>query len=429
MIKSKKTFKSLTLLSLGSLVSSGSAFLIYIILARQIGPESFGVFSSSMAIIKTFLLLAGFGIPQFWLKAFGKEGWNGIRWVKPSLYFVFFSLMLIVITIFLFTVFVPKVDATNFLLQILIFFIFGNISVQLVSSKLQLEERYEVLALWQLAPNLLRLVIVILCFYVLNFSINEKGIGIIYAIIGVIFVMLGIKQFILMLRGQISLKGHDKHGSKVRNLPTISDVVKEAWPFGAANLFAFIYMQSDIIMVKYISGNQAAGFYNVSFVILSALLLIPTILFSKYLLPKYHRWASHDKTKLYNTYKKGNLTMILIGSICMILILMLASYFIPLIFGEEYIPAVNIFKILSLSLPISFLSYSVGATLVTNEHMKMKVKLMFVVAVFNIIFNLLVIPEYGAMGAAISTVISNVLLLILYFYNAQKLVFKKAYNE
>src|SRR5690606_40033385 len=37
-------------------------------------------------------------------------------------------------------------------------FLFGNISVQLVSSKLQLEERYEVLALWQLAPNLLRLV-------------------------------------------------------------------------------------------------------------------------------------------------------------------------------------------------------------------------------------------------------------------------------
>lgn len=429
MIKSKRTFKSLSLLSLGSLISSGSAFLIYIILARKIGPESFGVFSSSMAMIKTFLLAAGFGIPQFWLKAFGKEGWNGIRWVKPSLYFVFISLVIIAILIFLLTLFVPKEDNTNFLLLTLIFFILGNISVQLVSSKLQLEEKYEVLAIWQLAPNLSRLFIVLFCFYILNLSINEKGVSIIYAIVGVVFVILGMKQFVLMLNGKISLKGHDKLVITKMSLPSISDVIKETWPFGAANLFAFIYMQSDIIMVKYISGNEAAGFYNISFVIISALLLIPTILFSKYLLPKYHRWANHDKVKFYKTYKKGNIAMILIGSLFMIIILSSASNFIPLVFGDEYKPAINLFKILSLSLPISFLSYSVGATLVTNEHMKMKVKLMFVVAVFNIIFNLLVIPEYGAMGAAISTVISNVLLLILYFYNAQKLVFKKAYNE
>ncbi|MEH6704700.1 MAG: oligosaccharide flippase family protein [Galbibacter orientalis] len=425
-----KSIKSLSLLSVGSFVSSGSAFLIYTILAREIGPESFGVFSSSMAIMKMFLLIGGFGVPQLWLKVFGKEGWEAIRWIRPSIKFVLLSFVLILISILILVFFIPNDGSTKFLLLILFLFILGNVSVQLVSSKLQLEERYGVLALWQLTPNLLRLLIVVLIFYVFDLSLKEKGVGVVYGVIGLVFVILASKELILMLQGNFLLKGHSEQ-KKDKTLQSLSlkKVLYEAWPFGAATLFAFIYMQSDIIMVKYMMGNEAAGYYNISFVVLSALLLIPTILFSKFLLPKYHRWANKDRGKLYRTYKKGNLIMIVTGSCCMLIIFLLSPFFIPLIFGEEYLPAVNLFKILSISLPISFLSYSIGATLVTNEHMKLKVKLMGSVALFNIVCNLFIIPKYGAIGAAISTVVSNMLLLILYYYNAQKRVFKKGSSE
>lgn len=205
----------------------------------------------------------------------------------------------------------------------------------------------------------------------------------------------------------------------------MKNVFFEAWPFGMASFFAFIYLQSDIIMVKYISGDIEAGYYNTAFVILTAILIFPSVLYSKFLMPKYHRWANHDKSKFYRAYKKGNLVMLLSGGMIMLIVVMFSYLFIPLLFGNEYILAIPLVNILSLSLPIYFVAYSVGATLITNEHMKLKIKLMGLVAVINIILNIILIPIYGAKGAAISTVISNIILLILYYITAENKVFIK----
>jgi O-antigen/teichoic acid export membrane protein len=55
--------------------------------------------------------------------------------------------------------------------------------------------------------------------------------------------------------------------------------------------------------------------------------------------------------------------------------------------------------------------------------MKTKVKLMGLVAIVNIALNAWLIPFYGATGAAIATVISNFVLLAIFYITAQNLVF------
>ena len=422
-MSSKKALKSLSLLWMGSLVGSGSTFIIYTVLARKIGPELFGLFSSALATITIFSLLAGFGVSKVWLKLFGKEGWEGIRWIKPSLNFVALTLILISIAIFLLTLLELHDDTTRKLLLILMCYIYGYIAVELVCTKLQLEERYNQLALWQLLPNLSRLLIILALYYVLDISLLVLDVGYIYAIIGSIFALLGMYQLYIMRKGNFALKGHEITQKNIVEIPKIKDVFMEAWPFGLANLFAFIYVQSDIIMVKYISGDTEAGYYNVSFVILSAILIIPTILFGKFLMPKYHRWANYDTDKFYKVYKKSNLIMIVTGSLIMLTVILLSRICVPIIFGFEYIPSVALINILAITLPISFLAYSVGATLVTKEHMKLKVKLMGIIALLNISMNIFLIPKFGAKGAAISTVISNLLLLGLYYKAVNERVF------
>ncbi|MDT0606248.1 flippase [Croceitalea rosinachiae] len=424
-----KTIKSLSLLSMGSLISSGSTFLIFTILARQIGPAAFGIFSSALATTKIFSLISGFGIAQVWLKLFGKEGWGGIRWVKPSLYFVLISIIFVSLVILFLNLFNFNDDTTKNLLLLFIFFIYGNVSVQLISSKLQLEEKYNQVAFWQLLPNLSRLILVVAGFYLFDISLSVIDIGIIYAFIGMVLTIIGVKQLFNMGRGRFELKGHGLKRNIKELKPTIKEVVSEAWPFGMATIFAFIYIQSDIIMVKYMSGDIEAGYYNVSYVVLSALLIIPTILFSKFLMPKYHRWANYSREKFYRAYKLGNLTMILAGFSIMLILLFFSHIFISIIFGEEYESSIQLMKILSLTLPISFVAYSLGATLVTKQHMKLKVLLMGTVAIFNIVLNIFLISYYDAMGAAIATVISNLLLLTLYYFAVKKRVFRKTLKE
>ncbi len=384
----KQSLKSLSFLWMGSVIGSGSTFLIYLILAREIGPAQYGLFSSALAIVMILSLIAGFGIPQVWLKFFGQEGWHALRWVKPSLHFVGLSLILITAIVVSLSYFQKNDPLTAKLLLLLLFFVFGYISVRLISSKLQLEERYTLLSFWQLFPNFSRLLIVAACFYLFKIQLTIIEVGLIYAVVGVSLAIVAFWQLYKLLHGQIQLKGHVKPLELNSKIPRIKHVMSEAWPFGFAGIFAFIYIQSDIIMVKYLTGDSEAGYYNVAFTIIFAAMTIPTVLFSKFLSPKYHRWANHDKVRFYNTFKKGNRMMIISGLCILLVVLGLSQLVIPLLFGKEYDPSIKLTNILVFSIPFTFLSYSYGATLLTSEHMKLKVRLMGMVAIFNIVLNI-----------------------------------------
>ena len=399
--------------------------MIYLILAREIGPAMYGLFSSALATIMILSLLAGFGIPQVWLKFFGKEGWDAIRWIKPSLQFVGLTLIFITGLVLLLAWIQQNDKFTGNLLLLLIFFVSGYISVQLVSAKLQLEERYTLLSLWQLLPNFSRLLVVVICFYVLQLELNVIDIGIIYSTIGISLTLIALWELYKLVLGKIRLVGHKKPTNNATDIPKIREVIREAWPFGFAGIFAFIYIQSDIIMLKYLISDSEAGYYNVAFTILFAIMTIPTVIFSRYLSPKYHRWAHHDKDKFFQTFNRGNRIMVISGIGICLGVVVLSSYFIPLLFGDQYRPSVVMTDILAITIPFTFLAYSYGATLLTSEHMKLKVRLMGMVAVFNIVLNIILINGYGAIGAAISTVLSNVLLMLLYRHFTWKKVFDK----
>jgi len=156
-----------------------------------------------------------------------------------------------------------------------------------------------------------------------------------------------------------------------------------------------------------------------------AVYMFPAVLYQKFLLPKLHRWANHDKDKFYEVYRKGNIAMLILGIIAMLLVWLLSAWAIPFLFGDEYQNSVNILNILAVSSPIIFVAFSAGATLVTQEHMKLKVKYMGIVALLNLGLNFLLIPLYSAIGAAVATVVSNLVLLILYYYATEKYVFKQ----
>nr|PCI58033.1 MAG: hypothetical protein COB45_01760 [Gammaproteobacteria bacterium] len=416
--------KSLSFLWSGSLIGSGSTFLTFILLAKVLGPQDFGSFSSVLSLINLFTLAAVFGLSQLWLKLFGSFGWEAISWVKPSLRF---SLMILFISSAVLTIwsFIGPHDAnTKHLTLVMIVFLFSNVSLQFVISKFQLEEAYSKISLIQVIPNLLRLILV----YTFSVYTTEKFtviyVGYIYAFIAFFTIIFNSRQLFSLSNGHIDLKGHKRKKKLSNNSINFRNIYRETWPFALSTIFAFIYIQSDIILLKYISGDSEAGYYNVSFVIISALLMFPSIIFSKFLLPKYHRWAKLDKDKLFLVYKKSNIIMLFTGGLGLFVMFFIHKTLVIQFFGREYIDSLGSLKIMILTIPIYFLSYSVGATLITGEYMRVKVKVMGGVALLNILLNIIFIPSYGAQGAAFTTLISNAVLLFLYIYIAKKVVFK-----
>lgn len=431
MKNSKQAIKSISLLWMGSLFGAGFAFLTQVILARQLGPAEFGLFASTFAMVTLVMPLAGFGVSQYWLKIFGQEGWSAIRFLPSSFHFIGISTVAVVVLLIVWSLFGPHDESQKVMMTVLSFYIVGQVAVELVSSKLQLEERYVSLAVWQFSPHFIRFGIVfVISFWLSDFTSGEYF-AYAYASATVGFALLGFFPLYKMLNGQFDLIGHGEKFISTLDFPQpdIKTVIANTWPFGFAGLFHLIYFQSAIILVEYIVGGEAAGQYNVAFTIMVAVLLFPSIVYQKFLLPKMHRWANHDRERFYQVYRQGNVIMLLLGVVAMLLIWAIAPWGVPIIFGIAYQDAVPLLMVMSISAPILFVASSVGATLVTQEHMKKKVKYMGIVAVVNIMLNMVLIPLYGAFGAAVATVFSNMVLLAIYYFAVQKNVFKKEIKQ
>ncbi|MDA7088509.1 flippase [Pseudomonas sp. SA3-5] len=422
MMGKKQAVKAVSLLWLGSILGAGCAFFTQVLLARALGPATLGAFAAALGVVILVAPLASFGVGGFWLKVFGQEGWQAVRWLRGSLKYALVTTCLVLAALLAWAAFGPHDVTTRGLLIVLSSYLLGQVAVELVSAKLQLEERYLALAIWQFLPHLLRLLLVVMLFLAMVKLLTLWNIAYAYTVISIGVFILGAFFMWRMYCGQLALKGHGEKNVQAEQpvaIASIREVIVQSWPFGLAGVFHLIYFQSDIILLKYIAGNAAAGIYNVAFVIMAAVYMLPSVIYQKFLLPKIHRWAIHDRQRFYKVYRAGNWVMLVSGLLSMLAIWLLAPWGVHLLFGEQYMSAVLPLSILALAAPVRFVATSVGSTLVTQNNMHRKVYYMGVTAMINLGLNFFLIPTYGVMGAAVATVVSEVVLLLIYFWGAR----------
>ena len=406
-----------------SIIAAGLAFLTQLVLARHLDPATYGIFGSSLALITMLSQFSGFGLQGFWLKAFGQEGWTAQRWVRGSLHFVVISTILTLLVFAVWAQFGPNDDTTRLTLLLMAPSIAGLAAIELTISKLQLEERYLFISLWQISPQAARLILISLGFLFAGGSQRLTWVAIIYSVVAVGLVAVTVKQILEMGAPGFNLRGHGSRDDSLApaaamtpgaSAPTVKNVAQQAWPFGVDVILYLAYLQISNVLLKYLDGNVAAGLYYAAFNIMNAIYLLPIVLYTKFLLSKQHRWARNDKPRLLSSLKLGSAAMLVIGLVAMLFIWLVAPYLVPMLFGHKYANASSLLDILAVCVPLRFLSTSVGSVLSTGDHMRHRVKLKTVCAIVCIVLNVVLIPRYGTTGAAVVTVITELTLLLLF---------------
>ncbi len=286
----------------------------------------------------------------------------------------------------------------------------------LAVKKSQLLEKYIWVTFFNIIPQFIRFFVVFFISLVLALSVNIIIIS--YAILSLLISLLlfqYIKDFSQVEKFKNIINNNNKVG--------IKEVISESWPFALGGFFSLIYLQIDLVMLSIFVNDEATGLYNVavSFLILSYLL--PTAIYNYYLWPKLHYLEKNDKIKFLEVYRFGCLMMLLIGLLIMLLMFLVVPFILPFIFNDSYLNAITLFYILGLSIPLRYLATNVGGILLTNDYIKIKVWYQGMVAAINIILNLLLINLYGTKGAAIATVLSELVLVLLYLFSVKKYVF------
>lgn len=203
--------------------------------------------------------------------------------------------------------------------------------------------------------------------------------------------------------------------------------LRDSLPYGMALVLQTLYLRLDLILISVLMGATAVGIYGISARVLESFLVLG-VFFGQAMLPKISAEESGEnnagKLKTQNTTLQWALEKLFLISIpaCTgiyffadeIVLLLSSAEFLS---SEGVMGADTLLKILIPTILCAYLNQLFTVTLVAKNLQK---KLLWINAValgVNGGLNLFLIPVYGLVAAAVSTVICEVVVFgLLYFY-------------
>jgi PST family polysaccharide transporter len=182
---------------------------------------------------------------------------------------------------------------------------------------------------------------------------------------------------------------------------------KVCWPLIFSTLAITIYMKSDQLMIGSMLGNYELGIYSVAVRLAEYWYFIPGAIYTSVLpiLSSYYRKNNHQQ--FIQKLESVSDLLAVMGYLAAIFFTIFSESIVGFLYGSEYaesgeILTVYIWAGLFICLGNVKLIY---CTL--REFSKFQLLSTSICTILNIILNYLFIPLYGAMGAAISTVITQ----------------------
>lgn len=192
----------------------------------------------------------------------------------------------------------------------------------------------------------------------------------------------------------------------------IRGMAAQSWPLMLNHFLATIFFQIDIVLLEALKGAIIVGKYSVAYRWLLALNVIPAF-FTQALLPVMSRQAREDRDALKRTYTLGIKLLVALTLPIAILFTFWANGLTLVLGGSEYMPEGAIaLQIMIWSIPFGWINSLTQYTLIAVD-LQRRITRAFIIAVtFNITSNLILIPQYGYQAAAVTTIFSELVLLI-----------------
>jgi len=183
------------------------------------------------------------------------------------------------------------------------------------------------------------------------------------------------------------------------------ELLSQCWPLLLSGMLIAINLQFDQIMITTMVSQDANGVYAVGAkipqLVISFFLLIESSLY-----PKNIQDAAHGKESLMSSVVKTSTITFYLSVVTSLLIFILAGSVLPIIYGDEYVKSVSILKLLSLLIPLSALVRMQGQYCQITGKTTLVMYRQILIAIFNIFLNWLLLPRFGAVGAAYAILIS-----------------------
>lgn len=372
----------------------GGGLLINLWLARYLGPEQFGLLNYAIAFVVLFDPVATLGLNGIVVRDLVKKPHAttttlGTAFVLQAIGSVV-AVGLILASIFMLH---PESETTVAVVAVLsVTLLFQSSSVIKYWFEAQVQSRYTVAV-----ENSVFLVAAIIRIYLI---LSEAPLIAFAWTVLAEAVLNAFGLFAVYAKKTGELRRWQASAARTRVL------LADSWPLALSGVTILVYMKIDQVMVAQIAGNEEAGIYSAAVRISELWYFIPTIILAS-TFPYIAKLRSEDSAAENDRWQQLYSLMLWIAVPVSILMTFSSHFLVTLLYGEAYSAASSVLTIhvwaginmgigsvwskwmlLENKLKPALLAYSMGAGL-------------------NVLFNFLLIERYGAIGAAVATLLGS----------------------
>lgn len=396
-----KLLKDLLKVLSGNIMAQGLGFILVMLMTRGLGPEKYGVYVVFITIYDFLRQFADFGISTSYVKLCS-DRINKNKNLK-SLFFstlvskIFLSLLLSILILLLSEdisiYFFDSLRYTNLIRIIGSSVVFTQIFNVFVTH-LQSIQKFKYYSLANISNQLIRLIVMIIISYFFSFQDIEKFVVGYVSSFGILFL------FCIVFLGR---KMHDLIKAKF-SFQVIKDIYSMGFWVFLSGLAVILMMRLDMLMLNRLSSDIQVGYYSVA---LQLALIFPLLTNSiqATLMPKVGEYLQEHSIRDYvNRILSYTKFLFLI----LIFILFTSPLIVKIIFSLQYSNSIPVFQILIISVFFGIFINPISLIFYHKNKAKNLTLMNWIQLGLNFAFNFLLIPKYGAVGAAITTLVVRV---------------------
>ncbi len=185
-------------------------------------------------------------------------------------------------------------------------------------------------------------------------------------------------------------------------------ILKDSYHYILSGLMVAVYGQMDKIMIGKMMSDSSVGLYSTGISICSMWVFVPIAIINSFR-PSILSLRQSGEMELYNRRLRQLYSFIIWLCIGVSLVIcILAPFIISVLYGEEYIGAVNTLRIAIWFETFSMIGTARGIWILAEEKNKYVKYYLAIGSGVNLILNAVMIPVYGIEGAAIATLITQI---------------------
>ncbi len=194
----------------------------------------------------------------------------------------------------------------------------------------------------------------------------------------------------------------------------IRSLIRTSIPFLVYGVLGVIYYRLDTVLLSLMANDAVIGWYGAGYRLFDTLIFLPSLVISAIMYPVFSKLSISSEVSLKVAIEKSMNFLLFCGIPIATFLIVAAPNIIGFLYHRpEFIHTIPVVQFLAPGLVFLYINSVLNTTLMSIKREKKITILAAIALVFNLGLNLVLIPRYQHVGAAIVTSLTELLLLCI----------------